>query len=252
MNTIQRASSSSYQMQMKPLPSRDTEMRSLMRQRSLINEQIAEVKSNQELDNKVKTERIKALTTELQLIDAQIAQKRAEQQEERKPDSTSSQPSSSQPSSSHTNAESNLNSPVDHILAVHTLYNNIGKSTKLTSVRSNLKNEAVTIQSEIKQDRLHLEGMPAAMRENAELTVIKKKTEQEAAVQAKAATVDQKIGSAMREINQAVQDTASQPAADEPSDDQWVQSAQETSVKTSQASQQKELGSTYRAIDVRI
>lgn len=239
MNTIQRApSSNTYRMM--PNSTRDTEIQSLMKQKSLLNEKIAEVKSNQELDNKIKTERLKSLTTELQMIDAQITQKQLEQEEKRKSDSASNQPTSNQ---TKTGTSMTTDPSIDHLLTAHTLYNNLGK---VTSVRSKLNREATTIHSEVKQDRLKHEddgaGDPgkASMRENAERTVIKKKNEQGAAVQAKIFAVDEKIGSSINEINQAVKGNEGNPTTDELINDK------------PQDRQQDALRSTHQAIDVRL
>ncbi|MDR0271268.1 FlxA-like family protein [Paenibacillus sp.] len=261
MNTIQKAaSSSSYRVT--PISARDAEMQSLMKQRSLLNDKIVEVKSNQELNSKIKTERIKTLTTELQTIDAQIAQKQLEMQEKRKSDSSAMQ-SATSPSNpaNHTNASSTSEPSLDHIATVSTLYNNIGK---LSNVRSKLHSETVTIESEIKLDRLHLDGDSgdsgkASMRENAERTVIKKKAEQAAAIQAKVAAVDEKMGNEIKKVNQALQSKDSKPETDRLPDDQLQRSDQanqvvgfDRAVQTSNDDQQVESVTLHKAIDVRI
>ncbi|OBY80072.1 hypothetical protein BBG47_07995 [Paenibacillus sp. KS1] len=178
-----------------------------MKQKNLLNEKIAEVKSKLE-------------------------------QEERKSDSASNQPTSNQ---TKTGTSMTTDPSIDHLLTAHTLYNNLGK---ITSVRSKLNREAATIHSEVKQDRLKHEddgagdSGKASMHENAERTVIKKKNEQGAAVQAKISAVDEKIGSSIDEINQAVKGNEGNPTTEELIND------------IPQDRQQDALRSTHQAIDI--
>ncbi|XOK58698.1 hypothetical protein ACJ7K1_19175 [Paenibacillus elgii] len=56
----------------------------MLKQKGRIEEEQAKVKASQELDSKIKAERLKSLTTEQQTIEAQIAQIRMEQAQNRK------------------------------------------------------------------------------------------------------------------------------------------------------------------------
>lgn len=68
----------------------DREIEQLIKQKGIINEKIASIRSDEKLDSKQKDERIKLLNMDLQLLESQIMQKRMEKAENNKNDKNAS------------------------------------------------------------------------------------------------------------------------------------------------------------------
>ncbi|TVX86817.1 FlxA-like family protein [Paenibacillus agilis] len=187
----------------------DREIQALVRQKNNIHEQIAEVKADQELDDKLKTQRVETLTTQLQTIEAQMTQIRMEQAEKRKEGASSSFPQSK--SSNEVNMEPSSTPAMEHLIEVGSLYNSLGQ---LTGVRTKLHGEATNLKGEVRLGRLQMKGGEAGeeaatrseMRANAEMTIFKQKTEEALEVESKIRSLDQKISKTMADIQEALQE----------------------------------------------
>ncbi len=168
----------------------------LLKQKGRIEEEQAKVKASQELDSKIKAERLKSLTTEQQTIEAQIAQIRMEQAQNRK---NGSSPSAE---SRDPKLDRSSDSSMKDIVRADALH---GQLKKMTQVRGKLEVAANNLQSEVRLGRLQFELGPAndsgrgQMLENAEQSVFKPKLEQETALKAKISSLDGKIGETMAE-----------------------------------------------------
>ncbi|WP_305022333.1 FlxA-like family protein [Paenibacillus lacisoli] len=181
----------------------DKEIRNLMQQKSKIMEQIQDVKANDKLDTKTKSARIKTLTENMQQIDAEILQKKAEEQEEKnknKQQSSTAEQESSRPSE--------LTDPVSsqQLLTNGLQYNQLGK---LVGMRNQANHTIQTIEGELQNGRLLYEntadpdGAKSVMLANAERTVFQKKRE---SIQDVKVTVH-RIEGKMNDILQDIHDT---------------------------------------------
>ncbi|UHA71891.1 FlxA-like family protein [Paenibacillus sp. 481] len=191
----------------------DREIQALMKQKSNITEKIAEIKTNEELNVKVKEERVKSLTTDLQLIESQIAQKMTEKNEKLKNDASSNR---SNPNSNTTNNSSNgtmdvaATATMNRLIEANTIYDRLGK---LSNVRNKLDVEVKDLNREVKMNRKHLgdEGLTESafgrneMRQNAELTVNKKKLEQAIGIEGRIAKLDGKMKEEMKAISEVTE-----------------------------------------------
>ncbi|GMX62231.1 hypothetical protein Elgi_20350 [Paenibacillus elgii] len=169
----------------------DRRIQALLKQKGRIEEEQAKVKASQELDSKIKAERLKSLTTEQQTIEAQIAQIRMEQAQNRK-NGVSPSAESRDPKPGRLSDTS-----MKDIVRADSLH---GQLKKMTQVRGELEAAANNLQSEVRLGRLQFELGPAndsgrgQMLENAEQSVFKPKLEQETALKAQIAGLDGKIG----------------------------------------------------------
>ncbi|GIP58494.1 hypothetical protein [Paenibacillus woosongensis] len=183
----------------------DREIEQLMKQKGIINEKIASIRSDEKLDSKQKDERIKLLNMDLQLLESQIMQKRMEKAENNKSDKNAS----SQKESSSKKSEADINQEIsgpsmEKLLQASNLHEQL---TKMASVRRSLKVEADDLRLEVKKNRAILETDNEAgdegkseMRKNLEITVNKSKNEQ-------ALDIDKKIYELDRKISEKIEDT---------------------------------------------
>lgn len=184
----------------------DREIEQLMKQKGIINEKIASIRSDEKLDSKQKDERIKLLNMDLQLLESQIMQKRMEKAENNKNDKNASP----QKENSNKKSEADINNQeisgpaMEKLLQASNLHDQL---TKMASVRRSLKVEADDLRLEVKKNRAILEIDNEAgdegkseMRKNLEITVNKFKNEQ-------ALDIDKKIYELDRKISEKIEDT---------------------------------------------
>ncbi|WP_339158338.1 hypothetical protein MKX50_02580 [Paenibacillus sp. FSL W8-0186] len=184
----------------------DREIEQLMKQKGIINEKIASIRSDEKLDSKQKDERIKLLNMDLQLLESQIMQKRMEKAENNKNDkNASSQKENSSKKSEADISNQEISGPsMEKLLQASNLHDQL---TKMASVRRSLKVEADDLRLEVKKNRAILETDNEAgdegkseMRKNLEITVNKSKNEQ-------ALDIDKKIYELDRKISEKIEDT---------------------------------------------
>lgn len=187
----------------------DREIEQLIKQKGILNEKIASIKSDEKMDSKQKDERIKLLTMDLELLESQIMQKRMEKAENSKSDK-SNKNNSSQKEDSSKNSEMDTSkldisgASMEKLLQAGNLHEQL---TKMASVRKSMKVEANNFRHEVRKGRAILEGEndpgdpgKTEMRKNLELTVNRSKNEQ-------ALEIDQKIAKLDREIGKKIEDT---------------------------------------------
>lgn len=185
----------------------DREIEQLMKQKGIINEKIASIRSDEKLDSKQKDERIKLLNMDLQLLESQIMQKRMEKAENNKNDKNASpQKENSSKKSEADISNQEISGPsMEKLLQASNLHDQL---TKMASVRRSLKVEADDLRLEVKKNRTILEidnddpndVGKTEMRKNLEITVNKSKNEQ-------ALDIDKKIYELDRKISEKIEDT---------------------------------------------
>lgn len=219
----------------------DKQIQSLMKQRSQIEEEMANVKANQDMDTKVKAERIKSLTSQMQTIDAQIAQIRADQMENRK------NGSSKNAESRETKTDNASGSAMDQLIRADAMH---GQLSKTNSVRSKMEAAANTLKSEVRLGRLQFElgeakdSGRAEMLQNAEMTVFKKKTEQETALKSKIAGLDGKIGDTLATVQKNTQQSEGTDTEEDDAQSKSISANSNQSLSESTAAAQKQGATT--------
>lgn len=181
--------------------SRDKEIQSLIKQKSNLNEQIEAVRSNENLDKKLKQERVQALKASIQEVDAQIAQIKAEQMQEKM---ESSKPKQTQAKKAESDTYTDINPESMHALIKNsTTYDRMGK---LVNLSKQLEGEIKPIQSEIKMERDRLANNPTndigrpLMLENAERIIFQAKREEILDMKSTIRRIDSKIGDLVTEL----------------------------------------------------
>lgn len=186
--------------QLKP-DSRDKEIQSLIKQKSNLNEQIEAVRSNENLDKKLKQERVQALKASIQEVDAQIAQIKAEQMQEKM---ESSKPKQTEAKKAEPDTYTDISVESMHALIKNsTTYDRMGK---LVNLSKQLEGEIKPIQSEIKMERDWLANNPTndigrpLMLENAERIIFQAKREEILDLKSTIRGIDSKIGDLVSEL----------------------------------------------------
>ncbi|OKP95784.1 FlxA-like family protein [Paenibacillus sp. P46E] len=181
--------------------SRDKEIQGLMDQKSRINEQIEAVKSNENMDKKLKQERVQALKTSIQEIDAQIAQIKAEEMQEK---IENSKPNKAEIKKPETEPTSDITAESMHVLLQnHITYDRLGK---LVGLSKKVEGEIKPLEGEVKLEEVRLSNNPthdagrATMLENAERTVLQTKRDRVQDIKSTVRSIDSKIGDAVSEL----------------------------------------------------
>lgn len=190
----------------------DREIEQLTKQKGILNEKIASVKADEKLNSKQKDERIKLLTTDLQLLETQIMQKRMEKAENNKSDNSSSaqKEDSSKNSEIDTSKQDVTGPSMEKLLQASNLHDQL---TKMASVRRALKVEADDLRHEVRKGRAILEDDnddpndpgKSEMRKNLELTVNKSKNEQALEIDKKVTELDHKINEKLKDTTESLQ-----------------------------------------------
>lgn len=245
--------------------SRDKEIQGLMKQKMRLNEEMQSVRSNDQLDSKIKAERIKSLTNSISQIDTQIAQIKAEELQEK---NKVKQPES------HKKQESQLTndteqSAMEPIIKHSQTYNHLGK---MVGLRDRMQGSIHTLEGETRFDRIVLDNDTgndpgkSMMLENAEATVFKMKREMVQEIHAQLNKVDQKIGELTKEINEATSIASKKPQfkGNNSSEDQNRVEVKEERVKDDHSdsnptmiqntikTQAKETGNSLSSINIQI
>ncbi|RAW14583.1 hypothetical protein DC345_16705 [Paenibacillus taichungensis] len=205
MNSISPASKSSITPGSQ-VSSRDKEIQGLMKQKIRLNEELQSVKSNDQLDSKIKAERIKSITSFIQQVDNQIAQIKSEEIQEKNKLKQSEQPKQQQPQPSELSSE-NQAPAMGHLIKHSQTYDQLGK---LVGLRDRMHGSIQTLEGETRFDRIVLDNDvgndmgKSMMLENAEQTVFQMKREMVQEIDSQIRKVDQSIGEKLKEINQPV------------------------------------------------
>lgn len=212
MNSISPASKSSFAPGSQ-VSSRDKEIQGLMKQKIRLNEELQSVKSNDQLDSKIKAERVKSITSFIQQVDNQIAQIKSEEIQEKNKLKQSEQPKQQQPQPSELTDE-NQAPAMGHLIKHSQTYDQLGK---LVGLRDRMHGSIQTLEGETRFDRIVLDNDAgndmgkSMMLENAEQTVFQMKREMVQEIDSQIRKVDQSIGEKLKEINQLVPTEASHP-----------------------------------------
>lgn len=202
MNSISSATKSSFTPG-NQVSSRDKEIQGLMKQKARLNEDLQAVKTNDQLDSKIKAERVKSLTSFIQQVDNQISQIQSEELQEKNKTNQSEKPKQQEePSQS---SEGSLDPSMNHIVKHSQTYDQLGK---LVGLRDRMHGSIKTLEGETRFDRIVLDNDTgndmgkSMMLENAEQTVFKMKREMVQDINSQLSKTDQKIGDLIKEIHQ--------------------------------------------------
>ncbi|MGN7761636.1 FlxA-like family protein [Paenibacillus sp. 22594] len=181
--------------------SRDKEIQGLIDQKSRLNEQIEAVKSNENMDKKLKQERVQALKTSIQEIDAQIAQIKAEEMQEK---IENSKPNKTETKKPETDSAMDITAESMHVLLQnHTTYDRLGM---LVGLSKKVEGEIKPLEGEVKLEEVRLSNNPthdagrASMLENAERTVLQAKRDRVQDIKSTVRGIDSKIGDVVSEL----------------------------------------------------
>ncbi|WNS44364.1 FlxA-like family protein [Paenibacillus sp. MMS20-IR301] len=186
--------------------SRDKEIQGLLDQKSRLNEQIETVRSNENMDKKLKQERVQSLKSSIQEIDAQIAQIRAEVMQEKIENSKIEQKEAPKKQANAVPTTDISAESMGALIKNSTTYDQLGK---LVQLGKRLEREINPIQSEIKTERDRLAFNPTndvgrpMMLENAERVVLQGKREQILDIKSTVRGIDSKIGDLVSELNES-------------------------------------------------
>lgn len=186
----------------------DREIEQLMKQKGILNEKIASIKSNEKMSSKQKDERIKLLTTDLQLLESQIMQKRMEKAESDKSNSSKKEDPIKN-SNMETSKQEISGISMEKLLETSNLHDQL---TKMASVRRSMKADADNLRHEVRKGRAILGGEnepgdpgKSEMRKNLELTVNKSKNEQALEIDKKITELDRKISEKIEGAIESIQ-----------------------------------------------
>ncbi|MDK8192468.1 hypothetical protein QP794_20495 [Paenibacillus sp. UMB7766-LJ446] len=205
MNSISPAAKSSFTPGSQ-VSSRDKEIQGLMKQKIRLNEELQSVKSNDQLDSKIKAERVKSITSFIQQVDNQIAQIKSEELQEKNKLKQSDQPKQQQPQPSEVTDENHAPA-MGHLIKNSQTYDQLGK---LVGLRDRMHGSIQTLEGETRFDRIVLDSDSgndmgkSMMLENAEQTVFQMKREMVQVIDSQIRKVDESIGEKLKEINQPV------------------------------------------------
>ncbi|PYY28886.1 FlxA-like family protein [Paenibacillus illinoisensis] len=190
-----------------PLPTskRDKEIQNLLEQKGRLNEQLNDIRSNDEMNDEIKKERIKSLQESIQQLDAQISQIKTEEIEEK--NKKSQMNSSKQDKSSNYTKDDSL----DPLLQKVQSYNQLGQLIGLVNQKTNINR---SVEGEVRSDRM-THTLPreiksahdkdpgkSVMLENAEMTVLQKKREFVQNEKAKISKIEDKISEIVEEVHE--------------------------------------------------
>ncbi len=244
---------------------RGREIEALMERKTKLSDDLQTLRSNEELDDKIKSERIKALTSSINDIDNKIAQIKAEEFQVK---NKSSQTEADQQQQINKKDEE-IQLPSMDLIKHSQTYDQLGK---LVGMRDRMNNSIRTIEGENRFDRMILENDSgedsgkSEMLANAERTVFQKKREVVQDIQTQINKVNQKVGELIEDINQPTDQKPTTAPSNTESEEHSIEDKQtvETSKSTQDSSQsegQKSSASTpqinstvqsYTPIDVRV
>lgn len=220
MNSISPASKSSFTPGSQ-VSSRDKEIQGLMQQKVRLNEEVQAVKSNDQLDSKIKAERVKSITSFIQQVDNQIAQIKSEEIQEKNKLKQSEQPKQQEPQPSELSGE-NQAPAMGHLIKHSQTYDQLGK---LVGLRDRMHGSIQTLEGETRFDRIVLDNDAgndmgkSMMLENAEQTVFQMKREMVQEIDSQIRKVDQSIGEKLKEINQPIPTEATHSTPQSPANE---------------------------------
>ncbi|MFC4303405.1 FlxA-like family protein [Cohnella boryungensis] len=183
---------------------RDSEIQQLNKQKAKWQEELQKVNSNAELDSKIKAERVRSITSNIQQIEMRISEIRAE---EIKQKTEEAQPSTPAPQETKPELD-------PHLVAVIEKSVSYDQLSKMVSQKTDMKGSITRLEGEVRMDRAMLEHNPhndsgkSLMLENAENTTFKMKREMAQELQGHIHSTNQKIGeliSSINETNEAVE-----------------------------------------------
>jgi len=190
-----------------PNAAKDKEMQELYKQKMKVQDEINRVNNNQEMDSKLKMERVKTLTSSMQQIDSRISELKMENMKKNSPEKASSD-SKAAPSKSAQDPELAI------IIEKSATYSQLSQSVEL---RAKLDGEIKTLEGGVRFDRTLLESSPSndngksMMLQNAEDTVFKMKREMVQDIQVQRNVVDQRIKELVSEINDTEDSSETRP-----------------------------------------
>lgn len=194
----------------------EREIQGLLKQKMRLNEQLQDVKANDELEATIKADRVKTLTSSIQQLDNQIAQIKMEefQEKNKKTEQAQQQTQSSQVK------EDGQDPSMHQLMKKSQTYDQLGK---LVGMRKNVETSVRTMEGENRFDRMVLEPTPGAdsgksiMLENAENTVLAKKREMIQKASSQISKIDEKIEELSQKANEpapAQTESANKPSSE--------------------------------------
>ncbi|REK71945.1 hypothetical protein [Paenibacillus paeoniae] len=232
-----------------PNSTKDKEMQELYKQRTKLQDEINKVNNNQEMDSKLKMERVKTLTSSMQQIDSRISEIKLENVKKMSPEKG--------PLNSNTNQSKPGHDPQLAIIIEKSA--SYSQLTQSVGLRAKMDGEIKTLEGAVRFDRTLLEASPSndagksLMLQNAEETVFKMKREMVQDIHAQRNVVDQKIKELVSEINDIEEssNTHTSPVGDLPEDKEDRNTPSDT--KERQASTAASSDSSHSAvIDIRV
>ncbi len=178
-------------------PAQDKEIQQLNKQRARMQEELASVNSNKDMDSKLKMERIKSLTSGMQQIDSRISEIKMENLKKSAPETRSPEPTSPPAKTARD----------PHLAAIIEKSSSLTELNKSVGLRAKMGGEIKTLEGGVRSDRTMLEagrsddGGRSAMLQNAEETVYKMKREMVQEIHSQINVVDKKINELVSEIN---------------------------------------------------
>ncbi|WP_153979238.1 FlxA-like family protein [Paenibacillus xylanilyticus] len=256
MSTISPIFTKSTVTPVSPLPTskRDKEIQNLLEQKGRLNEQLNDIRSNDEMNDEIKKERIKSLQESIQQLDAHISQIKTEEIEEK--NKKSQMDSSKQDKSSNNTKDDSL----DPLLQKAQSYNQLGQLIGLVSQKTNTNR---SVEGEIRSDRMthtlpheiksahDKDSGKSVMLENAEMTVLQKKREFVQKEIAKISKIEDKISEIIEEVHEKNSLPDEGIVSDSKLDEQSNTKVDNTDQSSIQESQQSP-DTKQKSIDIRI
>ncbi|GKU77328.1 FlxA-like family protein [Paenibacillus sp. L3-i20] len=179
----------------------DKKIQQLNKELARMQEELGNVNNNQDLDPKLKMERVKALTSSIQEIESRISESKMEDVKKKV---SESQSTDSRPSRSKSEHDPDLAIIVEKSASLSQL-------NKMAGQRTKTEGEIKTLEGGVRLDRTNLESGSSndsgrsEMLQNAENTVFKLKREMVQEKQDQLKVTDQKMSELVSSINEPVE-----------------------------------------------
>lgn len=202
MSYFSNVSSSVYKgaNQTPALSAQDNQIKQLYKQRAKLQEELHSVNANTEMDSKLKMERVKTLTYNIQQLDTQISELKTEKFKPKTSETKSAEPEAA-PSKSELDP---------HLVAIIEKSASYDQLSNMVRQRKGMESSIRKLENEVLSDRKMMESDPNSsddigktlMLENAENTVYKNKSEASQEIRSQIQSMDKKIGELVTDINE--------------------------------------------------
>ncbi|BBH23468.1 hypothetical protein Back11_48130 [Paenibacillus baekrokdamisoli] len=182
----------------------DKRIKDLMEQTTKLNEQIEKVNQNKNLDEKIRMERTTAIRDQIQQIEAQISQIRAEQLSKQQKDSDKADK----------NNDAKDDTKMDIAIKIGVAFDTVKTMNK---TKGQMERESQNLKNDVRKDRFFLENKVvdspddirslSMMKENLESTTVKSKLHASNEIDAKITMLDKNISKAYDKIKDTMGQT---------------------------------------------